>query len=303
MSTKKITWIPMYDDVTGFASTRIRLYYPNNTIKKYHSDKFESKIGFDLNSDILIIQKKIDITTLNYVKSFDGLIIFDFDDPVHNNPLFKEMMIYVDFITTDTIGRKEHFDSLNTGKNCYVIEDCLDYGIVDLFETPDVTNKISWFGNYPNVSSIEWAIPHIIDCDFNLNLITDSRYLKVPNPITITNWKLDTFVDEIRKSNICLLSHKGSDAGVKSNNKMIVSIASGVPCIVNESRSYEELAKQFNLNYSIANDMYSLKSALRLLNQKEKRKEYLKDIQPYILNSLSTKIITEKLINLINSYA
>jgi hypothetical protein len=303
MSNKKISWVPMYDDVKNFASTRIRLFYPNNSINQYHNDKYESRIGFDINSDILIIQKKIDLQTLSYVKSFEGLVIFDFDDPVHNNSLFSEMMDHVDLITTDTLGRKEHFDSLNTGKMCYVIEDCLDYGIVDLYETPNVENSVSWFGNYPNVSSIEWTIPHIFDCGFGLNLITDSRHLRVPNPITITQWNLDTFVHELRKSNICLLSHKGSDSGVKSNNKMIVSIASGVPCIVNESRSYEELSKEFNLEYCIGNDMYSLKSALRILNSKEKRKDYLKEIQPYIINSLSTKVITEKLINLIKEHA
>jgi len=39
------------------------------------------------------------------------------------------------------------------------------------------------------------------------------------------------------------------------------------------------------------------------LNNIENRKRYLKDIQPFILNSLSTKVLTEKLIKLIEQYA
>lgn len=303
MSVKKISWVPMYTDVKNFASTRIRLYYPNDSINKYYDEKYVSTIGFDINSDILIIQKRIDTQTLTYVKAFDGFVIFDFDDPVHNNPLFKEMMENVDVVTTDTLGRKEHFDSLGCDKLCFVIEDCLDYGIVDILDTPNVSNKLSWFGNYPNVQSIQWMIPHISSSNYELNLITDVRYINVNPPIYKTPWSLDTFVDELRKSNVCVLSHLGSDSGVKSNNKMIASIACGVPTIVNASRSYEELAKEFNLDYAIVNDIDSIKNALDILNHIENRKKYLNEIQPFILNTLSTKNITKKLLDLIETYA
>ena len=303
MLNKKICWVPMYSNIKEFASTRIRLHYPNESINKYHNEKYESKIGFDIESDILIIQKRIDNQTLNYVKVFDGFKVFDFDDPVHDKPLFNEMMANVDIVTTDTLGRKEHFDSLKTGKECFVIDDCLDYGIVDILETPDVKNKLSWFGNYPNVQSIRWMMPHIINSNYELNLITDVRYINAEPPIFKTAWSLDTFVDELRKSNVCVLSHLGSDSGIKSNNKMIASIACGVPAIVNASRSYEELAKEFNLNFAIVNDEHSLKNALSILNYADSRKKYLSEIQPYILNSLSTKVITEKLIKLIEKYA
>ena len=146
-------------------------------------------------------------------------------------------------------------------------------------------------------------IPHIIDTKFELNLITDAKNINVQLPIIKTEWGLDTFVNDLRQSNVCALSHLGSDAGVKSNNKMIASIACGVPCIFNASRSYEELAKEFNLDYSITNDPLSLKNALNILNDIENRKKYLRDIQPFILNSLSTKVLTKKLIKLIEQYA
>jgi hypothetical protein len=146
-------------------------------------------------------------------------------------------------------------------------------------------------------------IPEITSCRFELSVITDARNVHVPNQVKKVQWDLDSFVGDLRQSNVCALSHLGSDAGVKSNNKMIVAIAAGVPCVVNASRSYEELAKEFDLGYSITNNPLELKNALSVLNNVNNRKHYLKDIQPYILNTLSTKTITEKLINLIESYA
>ena len=86
----------------------------------------------------------------------------------------------------------------------------------------------------------------------------------------------------------------------KSNNKMLVALACGLPCIVNQSKSYEELAHQFNLGNFIINDSIQLNEAIKHLNNKENRQLYLKDIQPYILNEFSSKKITLKLLNLIN---
>ena len=83
---------------------------------------------------------------------------------------------------------------------------------------------------------------------------------------------------------------------------MIVAIAAGLPCIVNESKNYETLAKLFSLDYSIVNDDASLRYALNYLNNIENRKEYLKDIQPYVLNNFSSKIISKKLLQLIENY-
>jgi len=303
MVIKKICWVPMYADVKNFASTRIRLFYPNESINKYHNEKYISEIGFNVESDVLIIQKRIDNQTVNYAKAFEGLKIFDFDDPVHDKSLFRTMMESIDLVTTDTLGRKEHFDSLGTGKKCIVIEDCLDYGIVDLLDTPDVKNKIAWFGNYPNVSSITWALDEIVRNGFQLDLITDAKAINTPPTIKKTQWGLDTFVNDLRQSNLCILSHRGSDSGVKSNNKMIVAIAAGVPCVVDSSRSYQELAKEFNLDEYIVNDNKSLKNALQSLNDIDIRRKYLSEIQPHILNTLSTKVITDKLIKLLEEYA
>lgn len=81
---------------------------------------------------------------------------------------------------------------------------------------------------------------------------------------------------------------------------MLVALACGLPCIVNESKSYEELANMFNLNEFIINDSIQLNEVINYLNNKENRILYLKDIQPYVLNEFSSKKITKKLLNTIN---
>ena len=205
-----------------------------------------------------------------------------------------------DIITTDTQGRKEDFDRLNIGKTAIVLEDCLDYGVTDIMETPDVSNRLVWFGNYPMVSSIKWMFPTILNSNFKMSAISDSHNLHVPAGINKIQWDVDNFISDLRSSNICVLSHKDWDKN-KSNNKMIIAIACGVPCIVNGSISYSELANKFSLGYSIVNTPKELQDTMEFLNVKENRENYLKEIQPYIINKLSSNNITKKLINIIEN--
>ncbi len=302
MSIKKISWLKGYDDAESFASTRIRLFYPHNTINEFHRDKYVSVIGFDKNADILIVQKLIKNENIELIKNFKGIVIYDFDDDIGYSEITK-ILPYVDLVITDTIPKKQKFDTLFNDIECKVLEDCIDYGIISLNKPPYVSNKICWFGNWPNYSSIQRMIPDIVASDFELSIITDIKSFKfyLHPSIKKIQWNLETFIEDLRNSNICLLSHYGPDSIFKSNNKMIVAIASGLPCIVNSSKSYESLAKEFGLDYCIVNDGNSLKDTMDYFNDIENRKKYLKDIQPYILNNLSSRAITKKLIKMIEA--
>lgn len=284
----------------NFASSRIRVFYIHNAINNLDEKKYKSVIGRQKDADILIIQKIIKKGRERDIRNFAGFKIFDFDDPIGYREI-KKIASCVDLVTTDTEGRKKEFDALGYDIPCVVLEDCLDYEIVDIYETPEVSNQVAWFGNNRSYSSIKWMVPEIISNKFQLNLITDAEKIK-ENGVCVTQWNLSTFINDLRKSNISVLSHAGSHSQVKSNNKMIVSIAAGVPCIVGQSQSYEELAKQFDLECFIVNDNNSLKNAMKHLNSIENRKEYLKDIQPYILNHFSSKVIARKLIKIIERY-
>ena len=300
MSKTIISWIPAYDNVTQAASSRIIVHYPNNSINQFYSDKFESNIGFNPYSHVLIVQKRIDDNSLNYLRTFKGLKIFDFDDPVYYHLGFKETIELCDVVMTDTEGRKQQFDNLNTGKPCIIWEDCLDYGLNEPLPVLEFNDKLVWFGNRENINSVTWILNEIIRNNYNLDIISNSLGITLPPQIKEISWNFEGFVNSIRQSNTCILSHAGENKDYKSNNKMLVALACGLPCIVNESKSYEELANMFNLNEFIINDSIQLNEVINYLNNKENRILYLKDIQPYVLNEFSSKKITKKLLNTIN---
>lgn len=300
MSIKKISWLKGYDDAESFASTRIRLFYPHNTINEFHRDKYVSVIGFDKNADILIVQKLIKNENIELIKNFKGMVIYDFDDTIGYSEM-KKILPYIDLVTTNTECRKKQFDGLFNDIDCEVVRDCIDYGVISSNEPPNILNKICWFGNWPNYSSIQRMTPDIVASDFELSIITDIKSFKfyLHPSIKKIQWNLETFIEDLRSSNICLLSHYGPDAMFKSDNKLIISIASGLPCIVNSSESYESLVREFGLDYCIVDNGHSLIDVMNYLNNIENRKKYLKDIQPYIINNFSSKSITKRLVEVI----
>lgn len=295
-----ISFIPAYDQVQSAASSRIRVYYPNESINKFYSDNFESSISYNPKAHVLIIQKRIDELSLKCLREFPGLKIFDFDDPVYGHPGFRETIDLCHVVTTDTEGRKQQFDSLNLGKPCVIMEDCLDYGLNEPLPVLDFNDKLAWFGNRENINSVIWILNEIINKNYNLNIISNSLGIQLPHQIKEIPWNFETFVNSLRQSNTCILSHAGENKGYKSNNKMLVALACGLPCIVNESASYEALANQFGLGKFIINDPTQLNEAIQYLNNKENRQTYLKDIQSYVVDEYSSKKITKKLLDLIN---
>jgi len=308
MSKKLISWIPLYDTM-GFASTRIRLLYPHQSINKYYSDQYESVIGYREDADILIIQKKLDAEALGYARNFKGFKIYDYDDPVYGHENFRNMVNLVDLVTTDVKGSKALFDSMGLGKPCIVAEDCLDYGISELLEPAEAGRGLVWFGNAACYPSIHSMLDYGYKLGYNLRLISDLNELQslCPNAAHIRTervaWSATTMVDELRRSSTCLLSHAGGAEHRKSNNKMIVAIAAGLPVIAGPSDSYLDLLTQFQLqDFQVFNEDEFAKAAGILENPKA-RADYLQQIQPYILNRYSTKNVTANFLEEIQQYA
>ena len=96
-----ISFIPAYDQVKNAASSRIRVYYPNESINTFYSNEFESSIGYNPKAHVLIIQKRIDEFSLKCLREFQGLKIFDFDDPVYGHTGFRETIDLCHVVTTD----------------------------------------------------------------------------------------------------------------------------------------------------------------------------------------------------------
>ena len=278
----KISWIPAYNK-TG-ASSRIRVFYPHETLGRFFTKEIDSYIGHRKDADVLIVQKDLNRTIHNQLEGFKGIKIFDFLDD-NTKPQLRSVADKVTFFTTPTSCNKKRLESFGIKTPCFVINDCIDYGINSAYEAINSNNDTCWFGNIKCRKSIRWMIP----------VITSQGY-----SFTNIKWKLDSLIKDLREYNVCILSHRYTSC--KSNNKMTVAISCGLPCIVNDSQSYTELVNLFNLQYSDVQTEEELIFALGYLNNIENRKKYLKDIQPYIIENYNSLNVTKKLLTIIDSF-
>jgi hypothetical protein len=316
----KILWATK--NTSRIASSRIRAYALHYVLCKnfYFKNKCQSflyrynrSINFKDKKDVLIIQN---ITSFNeeileFIKQKNKtLIIFDSCDLIHQKPFFKKIINYIDVITTNTIFNKNHIDNLNYNKPCYLLEDCIDYFPQKFYKPTSKDHKLCWFGYSKWIPNLKWVLDYLHNTKYQVNIITGRnvrkiKYIKNYSNISVSSWDIKNFVKNLRKSNISYISHKKTgrfDMRCKSNNKMISTIIYGIPCLINNSRECEKLAKQFNLDFSIINNEQELERALDYLNFYENRKKYLKNIQPYIWEKYHPEIIVKKLWKIIENH-
>lgn len=212
------------------ASTRIRIDILHNTISTHSefSKKYDSMVyrgvhninKIDMTVDILIIQKVINNSILDFIKNKfkNRLIIFDINDPVatKNISLFKKILSYVNIITVDTKKRKEYINNIYPNSICYIIPDTIDY-YPKKFLPPTNYNNIVWFGNRRSFRHIKWYLSFLEKYQYKFNIITALPLFKnEKNPnkkifnnknINLISWKEKTFIKNLReKWNMLIVS-------------------------------------------------------------------------------------------------
>ena len=90
------------------------------------------------------------------------------------------------------------------------------------------TGCIKRFCNRENINSVSWILNEIIKNNYSLDIISNPLGIQLPPQIKEITWGFDTFVDSLRQSNTCILSHAGENKDYKSNNKMLVALVCGL---------------------------------------------------------------------------
>ena len=125
----------------------------------------------------------------------------------------------------------------------------------------------------------------------------------MPSKFPIFPFNNSNFIETIKQFDGCILSHTPLDYNintfVKSPNKLILSIALGVPCIVSNTPSYSEILDNTNLQDYKFSGMKSFKKSLDMLLSSENRLEYLKKSQQYVLDNFSYLKMGEQFIQAI----
>jgi len=250
------------------ASTRIRVDY----VLPYLDNAIASNITMDLTEcDAVIFQKRYkhdDILFANWLKENNKIIILDLTDPVWDQnypgvyfPItndtqedFEYMLCRSDCIIFCTDRLREMFEKSYVNFNTKVIIDRIDLAKhnYDAIHSEKTLYNILWHGtkfNIPYLNLIREDLERLYkEVNFKLTIVHElgGKQLDTFNFLSIYKiWNLATINNEILNADITINPHPPNS--YKSNNKTVLSMALGVPCV--EDNFYENCKKLLTDTY------------------------------------------------------
>jgi len=281
----KICFLPRYG--RGAASSRLRVFAVADAMNAH--GLAEACIGFQPDADVVVIQKAVDWQTFapTQVLGFPGRVVYDLDDVIDDS-ILRTAGSCADLITVDTEGRAADIRSRLTQhsrtRRVAVIPDCLDYEAAgaEFGIASGITTSVVWFGNYPNFESARWMFAALAAERVRVGAISDLSEERAGIAVMrLTPWIPETFPQELRKWGMVALSHRGADPD-KSVNKMAAAYHLGVPCIVNDSASYREMAEACGIGWTYVKDQGGLFEAWGRLTDPAEQERAVAAVQPVI---------------------
>lgn len=223
-------------------SARIRYY---TFMKHLKCDKTDDPYK----ADVIYFQKKSSADIIKLAQKLKNLgkkIVYDCDDgdgkrnrvDRNDTAMFK----IADAITTDTEARAAKFIK-RTSTPVYVVQDCIDYGIEpnDCIEIKPEVKTIGTFGTHKVLEATFDTIKQLPKCRYHY-YITDRNIRKYDkHGWRLIHWDLDTFVSVLKQLDLCVLLHPKNKIGeLKSNNRLLVCMALGIPTIISNTIAYKK---------------------------------------------------------------
>lgn len=269
-------------------------------------------VGFTPDADVYCVQKLWTPEILAFVgevKRRGRRLIYDIDD---TGPGFRprvaagrleKLLRAADLVTTDTEGHREQLLSRYGDIRVAVVPDAVDY-------YPDAPARIEqaeanplrvlWFGSLGTMSLFEKyigtlsAMPNVQPVATLLPEDLRLYSLKFPK-VQFLPWSREGFVSILQSCHLTCLMHDGFHWDrAKSNNKMITSIAWGVPAVVTRTPEYERTAREAGVEYAAFRDETEMMAAIERLRPAEARARYIADAQPQIWRTYSPEAVAQR---------
>lgn len=288
----RISFVPRYTEAA--ASSRLRVFALAAALSRL--GLADTVTQFDTGADVIVLQKSDDPRVFDAAFSHPR-VIYDYDD-VWSDAALTHAAYVARVFTTDTPGHASLSLPMRgmRGIACEILPDPIDYG--GNMRHPAEPFALAWFGNYPNYESARPLFETAQKYTY-LGTIADRQVSPVAHPIA---WSYHEFPASLRRFGTAFLSHRGADPG-KSANKMVAAVALGVPCIVNESPAYEELARAVGIDWAIVRTPEELHAAYVRLQDPRERKDYLAAIQPYVLEHYHADAVARRFMQIVEGLA
>lgn len=243
----KIQAIPVEDKTS--ASRRIRY----KTFKRWMpEDVAVSKYDGKLKCDVLYIQKLLRPWTISVARKAKktGIpVVYDIDDirEKWTDKPYDKMFAAVNVITTDTYEKADELRK-HTEKPVVVVPDTIDYNLEPetTVEIRPEIKRVVTFGRWQNLRPVA---DYFKEIDGEKIYISD-RPIDELSKYKMVKWDAKTFISELMKCDLAVLSHHPHQfVNMKSNNRLLVCMAIGLPVIVSPSRSYMNTLEDSGLDW------------------------------------------------------
>lgn len=286
-SISKITYFPLGNMTT--ASTRLRCYMIAERLRKRGY-----KTSFDKPepTDVAIFQKRTSLEDLESAKALKekgAKIILDMCDPMWTAGQEKSLLDFIpiaDCITTSSSKIADYFK--DKAKRVEVICEGIDWKNIPQVEK-DKKPTVCWCGSIYSAET-----EHCLDIlteplnrlhkeiPFDFRIITDGEVKldKLDFAPQVIEFSLENYLTGIAKSHIGVIPYPDTEwCKSKSNNKVILFMALGLPVVCSSIPAYEEVIVDRENGYIIKdNDSEKWYQALKvLLTDEEERKRVIKE--------------------------
>lgn len=226
-----------------------------------------------------------------------------------DDPRLKQWASISDIIFTPTEYHKLFIESICDNR-VEVLPDSIDYLIDKPYKKIHTNNEklqICWFGYPESYWKSMGEYHNILESFIDQGLIEYtiiSKDIQLPSYIKYLEFNHNTFCDNLKKFDLCILSHSPLDYNintfVKSPNKLSLAISLGVPCIVSKTPSYRDLLKECFLEEYCFSSLKEFKELIIKMKNPNVRNKYLEKSQDIIINKFNYKNIGKIFLQKIN---
>lgn len=189
-----------------------------------------------------------------------------------------------------------------------ILPDCIDYLISN--KTQRIHKKkdkldICWFG-YPESYNKSMSLyhPQLLSLvkENRITYTIISKNLNVPDPVKFLEFNPDTFPATLSGFDLCVLSHAPLDYSLnslaKSNNKLTLAVALGVPCVTSQTPSYKSILNHCGLSEYCFSSPESFAFSVKGMFSESNRNLYLAKSQNFVLSNYSYQSIGRNFVDI-----
>jgi len=252
------------------ASSRLRSFYLlRDCANNGFAVKRDCGVAEALQANLIHIQKCLRNPKLYLIVVLARIlgvrVVFDFDDQPHSIPvgiLYYWFFLWSTSVTVDTEIKRIHWQSRLPWTQVWLIPDVVDIcpefeEITKISKTfdPEWRKNLFWIGYSGNLASIDTLLHSLKGRkDKLMTVIIEPaavQKVKVLYPwISIVCWEVGILEKWDKERGFLMLNHAHTEnAYFKSENKMVLALATGFIPIVSRTDAYERLALRLETDY------------------------------------------------------